>query len=220
MHGAHGPLGVVLVGLVLTTMALVGSARLAACVRFAALQGAMLGVLTILAHPGADLLRPALLAVANVGIKGFVFPWLLTRAMRDANVRREAEPLVGYGSSLLVALVLLGVCLWISDRLVHPNLEALPLSVAAALFMVLMGLFQIVARRTALSQVLGYLVMDNGVYAFGVGVAGVTPGLVELGILLDLLVAVFVMGIAMFHISREFDHIDTDRLTTLRDWQP
>ena len=62
--------------------------------------------------------------------------------------------------------------------------------------------------------------LENGVYLFGIGVVRGTPMLVELGVLLDVFVAVFVMGIAIFHINREFDHIDTDRLTVLRDWTP
>jgi hydrogenase-4 component E len=67
-------------------------------------------------------------------------------------------------------------------------------------------------------QVLGYLVMENGIYTFGVGLVQGTPMLVELAILLDVFVGVFVMGIAIFHISRAFDHIDTERLRALRDW--
>jgi hydrogenase-4 component E len=67
-------------------------------------------------------------------------------------------------------------------------------------------------------QVLAYLVLENGIYTFGVGVVAGTPMIVELGILLDVFVAVFVMGIAIFHINREFDHIDADQLTMLRDW--
>lgn len=73
------------------------------------------------------------------------------------------------------------------------------------------------SRRKALTQVLGYLALENGVYAFGAAVALRLPALVELGILLDVFVGVFVMGIAMFHISREFDHIDTDKLQALPD---
>ena len=80
----------------------------------------------------------------------------------------------------------------------------------------LVGLFLIIGRKKALSQVLGYLVFENGIYAFGVGVAYEAPLLVELGVLLDVFVAVFVMGIAIFHIRREFDSIDTTRLETLR----
>jgi hydrogenase-4 component E len=68
-----------------------------------------------------------------------------------------------------------------------------------------------------LNQVVGYLVLEDGVYLFGLILAPEVPLLVEMGILLDVFVAVFVMGIAIFHISREFDHLEVDQLTTLKD---
>ena len=83
--------------------------------------------------------------------------------------------------------------------------------------MSLVGLFVIISRKKALTQVLGYLVLENGIYAFGVGIAQSAPLIVELGVLLDVFVAVFVMGITIFHINRQFDHIDTDRMAFLRD---
>jgi hydrogenase-4 component E len=78
-------------------------------------------------------------------------------------------------------------------------------------------LLLIVSRRKAVTQTLGYLAMENGIYAFGLAFAVEEPLLVEMGVLLDVFVAVFVMGIAIHHISREFDHIDTDRLSALKD---
>lgn len=73
------------------------------------------------------------------------------------------------------------------------------------------------ARRRAVTQVLGFIVLENGVFLFGAGVMPETSLLVEAGVLLDLFVAVFIMGILLFHIRREFDHLDADRLSTLRD---
>jgi hydrogenase-4 component E len=90
------------------------------------------------------------------------------------------------------------------------------LIVPVAFFTIMSGLFLIVSRRKALTQVLGYLVLENGIYAFGVALVDKQPMLVEMGILLDIFVAIFVMGIAIFHINREFDHIDTDKLSGLR----
>jgi hydrogenase-4 component E len=78
------------------------------------------------------------------------------------------------------------------------------------------GLFLIISRKKAVSQVLGYLVMENGIYILGVSLVMEVPMLVELGVLLDAFVAVFVMCIATYHISREFDHIDVDQLDTLK----
>jgi hydrogenase-4 component E len=70
------------------------------------------------------------------------------------------------------------------------------------------------------TQALGYLVMENGIYVAGMVLVPDSPLLVELGVLLDVVVGVFLMGIVIFHIHREFDHIDTDQLATLRDWRP
>ncbi len=209
----------VLVAIALTGFVVLGSSRLDSCIRVVALQGVLLGYLTLAARVDEASLRPELLAVASTALKGIAFPWLLSRALREANVRREIEPFVGYGASLLLGGLALAVSFWLAARLVLPAPPISTLVVPVALFTMLAGLLLIVSRRKALTQVLGYLVMENGIYAFGVALVQGTPMLVDLGILLDVFVAVFVMGIALFHISREFEHIDTDRLTALRDWR-
>jgi hydrogenase-4 component E len=210
----------VLVSLALTSVLLLGSSRLTRCIRIVAFQGVLLGALTVTAHAGNISLRVAFLAVAITSLKGLVFPWLLSRVLRSADVRREVEPLVSYITSLLAGTAALAFSFWLSARLPLPLPPRSSLVVPVALFTTLSGLFLIVSRRTALIQVLAYLVLENGIYTFGVGVVEGTPMVVELGILLDVFVAVFVMGIAIFHISREFDHIDAEQLSALRDWSP
>ena len=202
--------------LILTTFRLLASSRLLAGVQTVAVQGIVLGVLTLATHRAGLSLHIITLAGAMVALKGFIFPWLLVRALREANVRREIEPYVGYTPSILVGLCALGMSLWMGSRLQLLAGSASRLALPGALFVVLAGLFVIVARRTALMQVLGFLVMENGIYSFGVGRVGEMPFLLELGVLLDLFVAVFVMGIAIYHINREFDHIQTDRLDSLK----
>ncbi len=81
----------------------------------------------------------------------------------------------------------------------------------------MMGLFMTVSRLKALTQVIGYLVFENGIYIFGLLASRDMPWLLEMGVLLDVFVAVFVMGIVIHHISREFDSIHTDRLTQLKE---
>jgi hydrogenase-4 component E len=142
---------------------------------------------------------------------------LLYRALRAAKVRREVEPFLGYLASVLAGVGAFLVSLWVAARLPLPEATVSPLMVPAALSTMFVGLLLTVTRKKALSQALGYLVFENGIYAFGVGVALEAPVLVEMGILLDVFVAVFVMGIAVFHISREFDSIDTTKLATLKE---
>jgi hydrogenase-4 component E len=89
--------------------------------------------------------------------------------------------------------------------------------IPASFATVLTGFLILTCRRKAITQVLGYLILENGVFIFGMLLLQAMPFLVEVGVLLDLFVAIFVMGIMINHISREFSSISTDRLSTLRE---
>ncbi|MCI0343373.1 MAG: hypothetical protein L0216_19885 [Planctomycetales bacterium] len=209
----------VLAGVAVTNFWLLGASRLGHSIRVTAAQGILLGFLPLLAagaDGGALSLRVLALVAASVLLKGLLFPRLLFRGIREASIRREIEPYVGFTTSLVLGLVLLAVSLGIGTRLPLPHRPVSTLAVPIALFTMLSGLFLIVSRRKALTQVLGYLVLEDGIYAFGVLAVGEIPLLVEFGVLLDAFVAVFAMGIAIHRIHREFDHIDADRLKVLR----
>jgi hydrogenase-4 component E len=206
----------VMVLLILTNLVVLGTSRLKSCIRIIALQGVVLSTLPLMAGGGALSVRLVLLALITMGLKGIVFPRLLLSAMRRAEVRREVEPYVGYIQSILIGLLSLGVSIWLGSRLPLPGAAATTLAVPVALFMIFVGLFIIVSRRKALSQILGYIILENGTYAFGMSILEEVPVLVELGVLLDAFVAVFVMGVAVYHISREFEHMDADLLDTLK----
>lgn len=206
-----------LVAVALTNLMILGASRLGGVIRLVAVQGVLLGLLPLLAH-GGPTLRAFFLAVLATGLKGWGFPWLLSRAMREAEVRRELEPYVGFTASVMIGFALAAVAFALAGRLPLPSEQATALVVPIALFTMLSGFFMIICRVKAITQVLGYLMLENGIYIFGVALAAEQPFLVEMGVLLDAFVAVFVMGITLFHISRTFDHMDTDRLSTLRDW--
>lgn len=201
--------------LILTNMVVLGSSRLRACIHVVAAQGVALGILPLIIHS----FEPQLLifAVLSVLLKGVIFPLMLWRTLRQLNVWREDDPYVGYGLSLLMGPIALAFSYWISTRLPMPFSVHSPMLIPVAMFTLIVGLFIIISRKKALTQVLGYLVLENGIYAFGMAIASQQPMLIELGILLDVFVGVFVMGIAIFHISRQFDHINTDQLSTLKD---
>jgi hydrogenase-4 component E len=204
--------------LVITDLLLLGSSRLRSCITVAALQGAVVSLLPVLLHGDEGWLRAWSLTVGSMLLKGGVFPWLLRRVLRESGVRREVEPFVGHTLSVMVGVAALAFAVWVDARLALPASATghAPLLVPAGLATLLVGLFLIVSRRTAVTQVLGYLVVENGIYAIGVALVGGVPLLVELGVLMDIFVAVFIMSIAAYHISREFDHIDFDQLDRLR----
>ena len=103
----------------------------------------------------------------------------------------------------------------LADELPVPPGRA-SLLAGSALATLALGALVMVTRKKAVTQVLGYLLLENGVFLFGQTLTGTLPVLVELGILLDVLAGVFVMGIAIFHINRAFDHMSVPELTALR----
>jgi len=210
-------LNAILVCLLLTGFLLLASSRLTACIRAVAIQGVLLGFLAIGLQDVKLSIVGLLFPTISATVKGFLLPWLLLRAMRDVDSVREIEPFVSYNLSVMMGAMALAVSLWLGQRLPLPNQPSSLLLVPTAFFTCQVGFILLVTRRKAITQVLGYLTLENGVYAFGAAVALEMPVLVELGVLLDVFVGVFVMGIAIFHISRQFDHIDTDRLVSLSD---
>ena len=210
-----------LAAMIVAGLYMVATSRLAACVRASAVQGIILGALPV-ALWWAQTVRPLslhviVLALGALGIKGIAIPRLLLRAIREAGVRREVEPMTSLHASILGAAVLVGVAFWIASEMDLPFPVGSRLLVPAAMANVLLGFLLLVARRQAITQVVGYLVLENGVFVFGLGLAAAQPILVEVSVLLDLLVGVFVMGIAILHISETFDHMDTTTLASLRE---
>jgi hydrogenase-4 component E len=206
----------VFLALLLVDLFLVATSRLGACIRASALQGMLLAALPFFFHPGPPDPALVLVAASALGLKAIAIPRLLLRSLETASVRREVEPMVSLHTSLLSAAALIGFAFWASQKLVPPVPPPSPLALPTAFSTLLLGFLVLVSRTKAITQVVGYLMLENGVYLFGLGLASALPLVIELGILLDVWVGVFVMGIAIHHIDREFDHIDTDRLVGLR----
>ncbi len=202
---------------IITSLLLLGSSRLLGCIRLVAVQGVLLGLLPLFIYDGGWVAHRIFLSFAILVLKGVVFPLFLMRAIREADVRREVEPYVSYGLSIIWGVVAFVISLWIGQRLPLIHGQSTGFVVSVAFFTIFVGLFLIVSRKKAITQVLGYLTLENGIYAFGVALAYEEPVLLELGILLDIFVGVFVMGIIIFHINREFDHIDSDKLSMLKE---
>jgi len=210
-----GAAELVLLLVVLASFVVLGTTRISTCVRAVALQGILLGLVPILLFPGWSTHR-TVLALGTIVIKGVLIPRFLLWAIREAAVRREVEPRLGYVPSILLGTIVLAVAFALTGTWPLP-IEGGALLVAVAVATVVHGLMVLTARRKAVTQVVGYIMMENGIYLFGLTQAERVPFLVELGVLLDVFVGVFIMGIVVFHINREFDSIDASRLSELSE---
>lgn len=192
-----------------------GSARLAACIHAVALQGVVLAVLPLTAH-GVNA-HSLLLAGGALAFKAGLIPWLLLRAMREVRIRREMEPLIGFVPTLLLGALATAAAFIFADRLPLIAAHHGGLFIPTALATLMTGFLLLISRRKAITQVVGYLLLENGIFIFGMLLAEAMPLMVEAGVLLDLLVAVFVMGIVLDQINREFSSLDTEQLSALKE---
>lgn len=211
-----GAVDVLLVLVLLLNFFMLGSSRIRSVVQCAAGQGVLLGSLLILAHGQADW-RAVVLGLVAIALKGALIPSMLLRALRDVGIRREVEPLIGFVASLLLVGIATALSVLFATTLPLAPQHAGTLLVPASLATVMSGFLLLTTRRKAISQVVGYLTLENGVFIFGLALVEAMPILVEAGVLLDVLAGIFVMGIIIDHIQREFSSIDTEKLSTLRD---
>jgi len=204
-----------IISLTLNFVAL-GVSRIRGVINAVAAQGILLGILALFVHPDIGI-RGILLVCLTIVLKGFVIPKFLVHAMREANIQHEVKPVVGYMSSLLLGALGTGLALVFSYSLPLAADHKHSLLVPASLSTVWAGFLMLTTRRKAIMQVLGYLILENGIFLFGLLLLEAMPFLVEAGVLLDLFTGVFVMGIIIHHISREFTSISTEYLSELKE---
>lgn len=203
--------------IILSNLALLGTSRLTSAIRLAACQGLILGALPAMLEWDALSAHTLLFSLTALTVKGVIFPLLLGRTLDKVKVRQEVEPYLGYGFSMLLGLLGLVLALWLETRLKLPASAASGLAFSAGFSAFVSGFLLIVTRHKAITQVVGYLVAENGIFLLGAALTRHGAVWVELCVLLDLFVAVFVMGIAIHHISRAFDSIDVDLFSSIRD---
>ena len=213
MHTLVGPL---LVVVLLFNLFLLGTSRLQAVINASATQGVLLGVLTLCVHEGFSTWM-VLITIGTILVKGVLIPGMLLRAIRDAAIRREIEPFIGFPPCLLLGALGTGASLIFARTLPLAKEHVGSLLVPASMATVWTGFLVLTTRRKAINQVVGYLVLENGIYIMGLTLLHAMPFMVEMGVLLDLFVGIFVMGIILNHIRREFSSLDTAHLSALKE---
>ena len=211
---------VILVIILLSVLFSLGSTRLLALVRIMALQGVAVSLIPLFLKDHGTLgSGPIIFFQVMILIKGALIPGLLYVAVKRVAIKREIEPFIGYHASIMTGLVIILVSVFITNhlRLSLPAGQATLL--IAAITTMASGFFLMMARRKAITQVIGYLMLENGIYLTGTALTkhSHTIYIVEFGVLLDLLVGVMIMGIILNNINTAFDDVDTTLLGRLKD---
>ena len=209
-------LNTLLVIVLMLNLFALGTSRIVSVIRTVAVQGALLGLLPLLLNERFTL-TTALAVVTTIALKGVVIPSMMNRALRDVKIKREVEPLIGLQPSVILGALGTVFALLYADRLPlvpqHTGALLVPTSIAT----VLAGFILLTTRFKALTQVMGYLVLENGIFIFELLLVEAMPLAVEMGMLLDLFVAIFVICIIVNQINQAFASMDTRRLVSLKE---
>ena len=197
-----------------------GSNRLMALVKIMAFQGIVVSLTPLFLehHESMNFASIILLQIMLV-IKGMLIPGLMYAAVKKVKIQREVEPIIGYHASLFAGLIFILLGSFIAHRLSISLPVENDLLLITAVTTLAAGLFLLMSRRKAITQVIGYLMMENGIYLMGTALAKETHTMyvVEFGVLLDLLVGVMIMGIILHNINASYDDVDTALLGQLKD---
>jgi len=215
----HEAIDILLVAVLILDLLQVATRKLKSAVWLNALQATLLGLMPVLLTGGELEFHIISMSLAILLVRGFIIPRILLWSVRLAPASTTLKSILEPGMTLFLAAVLIGLSFVLGLNLPLP--KSIPhfsdLLVPTAMATIMLGLFMLVIRTQAMLQVIGYLTIENGIYLFGLALIRETPVIVELGILLDVFVGVFVMGIVLFHISQAFEHLDTSELSQLRD---
>ncbi|MBI9083773.1 MAG: hydrogenase [Desulfobacterales bacterium] len=210
------PMDTLLSLVMLSILFSLGSSRLPGLIQVLAFQGVVVSVVPLFV--GHDMTGGGLLfTLVTLVIRGIVIPLCIYLVIKKVAIRREVEPIIGYHASLLAGLGLIVGATFVSRNFNLPTSSASALLLPTAITVLVAGMFLLIARRNAIAMVLGYMMMENGIYLVGTTFSMRALHIVEFGILLDVLAGVMIMAVILQNIKQTFDDVDTALLRTLKE---
>src|ERR1700733_2056428 len=205
--------------LLLLAFAMLAQRRIVTLVNLLAMQGALLLVATLLLAWRTHQNHLYFSAALTLAIKVIFLPWLLHRLIRRLEVYWDTEPLLNVAGTMLVGLLVVVFAFGLAQPISALASTATRNSIGIAVAVILLSFITMITRRKAMSQVVGFLSMENGLFFGAMSATYGMPMIVELGVALDVLVAMLVLGVFFFQIRDQFDSLDLKNFETLKEDQ-
>ena len=209
-------IGILYSGIILMALLMVTSKRLGALIRSFAAQSFLLFLVTILFAIKESSAEMYTVAFLLLSIKVMAVPYLLSKMVRRIKTDATTGPIVNPTLSLFIAMLLIYLSYLFAARLFPLYDRVQESSIVIALAVTLIGLFIMVFRMKAIAQIVGLLVMENGLFLIASAVSGGMPFFVEIAIFFDIFVCVIILGMFVYKINKVFTHIDVDKLQELK----
>jgi hydrogenase-4 component E len=203
--------------LLLVSFAMLSQRRILSLIHLYTLQGMtlvsanlILGFVTADAHLYVS-------AALTLALKVGLIPWILYKLVQRLNVKTDVEPLLNIPATLLVGIVLVIIAFNVATPISQFASSIARGTLGIALACVLLSFMMMITRAKAIPQVIGFLSMENGLFFAATAATNGMPMIVELGIGLDVLVGILILGVFMFQIREQFDSLDIHHLEKLKD---
>lgn len=210
------PVDTILSLVLLSVLFSFGSSRLPGLIMVVGFQGIVASIVPFFIGHGMTT-GGVVFTLVTLTIRGIIIPMSIYMVIKRVAIRREVEPIIGYHASILCGLGLIVAATFISRQLNIPMISDYTLLFPTAIALLVTGMFLLMARRNAIAMVLGYIIMENGIYLIGTTFSVRARHIVEFGILLDVLAGVMIMAIILQNIKQTFDDVDTALLRTLKE---
>jgi hydrogenase-4 component E len=203
--------------LLLLSFAMLAQRRIVTLVNLLAVQGALLGAATLLLAARTHETHLYVSAALTLGLKVIILPRLLHRLIRRLGVYWDTEPLLNIPGTMLVGLLVVVFAFGVAQPVAALASTATRSAIGIAVAVILLAFLTMITRRKAMSQVVGFLSMENGLFFGAMSATYGMPMIVELGIALDVLVAMLVLGVFFFQIREQFDSLDLQHFESLKE---
>lgn len=220
IHGSHIAaqlLNLFAAGLLLISFAMLSGRRTKGLVTLFAWQGAILFASTLLVAYSAGLREVYFSAALTLGLKVILLPWILNRLIRQLKAEWDSELLVNTPVTMLLGLMLVIFAFGLAQPISTLATTITRNTLGIALAVILLAFLMMITRRKAITQVVGFLAMENGLFFAATSATYGMPMVIELGIALDVLVGVLILGVFFFQIREQFDSLDLHHLETLKE---
>jgi hydrogenase-4 component E len=203
--------------LLLLSFSMLAQRRIVTMVNLLATQGAILALATVLLAWRTGENHLYLSAALTLALKVILLPWLLHRLIRRLDVYWDTETVINAPSTMLIGLLVVIFAFGLAQPITALASTATRSTIGIAIAVILLSFLTMITRRKAMSQVVGFLSMENGLFFGAMSTTYGMPMVVELGVALDVLVAMLVLGVFFFQIREQFDSLDLHHLESLRE---
>jgi hydrogenase-4 component E len=203
--------------LLLTSFSMLSQRRILSLVNLYAWQGAVLSMATAAVAYTSGQNHLYISAVLSLLLKVIALPLILHRLIRRLNVRWDSEPLLNIPATMLVGILLVVFSFALSKPISEVSTSIARSTLGIAMAVVMLSFLMMITRRKAVSQVIGFLAMENGLFFAATSATHGMPMIVELGVALDVLVGTLILGVFFFQIREQFDSLDLQHLEKLKE---